>query len=395
MLFIILSFSDLTAQMSWEMQESGTSATLGDAFIIDSLTAFVVGSSGTILRTIDGGQTWEGQTSGTTETLWGVWFVSPDTGVVAGGNGTILMTTDGGTTWTPKASGTTDFLYRVCFINHDLGLIAAGQAGILRTDDSGMTWNPITIETNTNFTDVWFSDKNIATAVGTGGDIYRSIDGGESWEAQDSGTGHLLYGVSFSGPDTGYAVGGDVSSGNIVVSTTDGSANWTTNLEPEFYPRDVFCIDKNVATIVGEGEIIHTTDGGAHWENQTYSPANTLYGVYFLNSRIGIAVGANGSIYWTTDGGGSVAVESETTLSTKFELTQNYPNPFNPITTIRYALPRDVDVQLVVYDITGRQVKTLVNKRQSAGHYSIQWNGKNDNGQSVSSGIYIYQIAMG
>jgi len=92
------------------------------------------------------------------------------------------------------------------------------------------------------------------------------------------------------------------------------------------------------------------------------------------------------------------AIEPESNsvqIPQQFQLSQNYPNPFNPITTIEYALPKDVDVQLVVYDITGRQVKTLVNKKQSAGRYSIQWKGMNDNGQTVSSGIYIYRIVAG
>ena len=76
----------------------------------------------------------------------------------------------------------------------------------------------------------------------------------------------------------------------------------------------------------------------------------------------------------------------------EFSLHQNYPNPFNPVTTIQYDIPIDSEVLLLVYDIQGRLVKTLVNTNQSAGYKSIRWNGMNDLGQSVSAGMYFYHL---
>ncbi|MED5266067.1 MAG: FlgD immunoglobulin-like domain containing protein, partial [Candidatus Neomarinimicrobiota bacterium] len=76
----------------------------------------------------------------------------------------------------------------------------------------------------------------------------------------------------------------------------------------------------------------------------------------------------------------------------EFSLHQNYPNPFNPVTTIQYDIPIDSKVLLLVYDIQGRVVKTLVNSEQSAGYKSIRWNGTNDYGQSVSAGMYFYHL---
>ena len=75
-----------------------------------------------------------------------------------------------------------------------------------------------------------------------------------------------------------------------------------------------------------------------------------------------------------------------------FKLLQNYPNPFNPVTTISYDLPHESYVTLMIYDITGRLVKTLVNDRQSAGYYTLQWDATNAKGQPVSAGVYFYQI---
>ena len=73
----------------------------------------------------------------------------------------------------------------------------------------------------------------------------------------------------------------------------------------------------------------------------------------------------------------------------------DYPNPFNPITTLRYDLPENGHVNITIYDMLGRQVKTLVNQRQDAGYRSIIWNDTNDYGKPVSAGIYLYQIQAG
>jgi len=77
-------------------------------------------------------------------------------------------------------------------------------------------------------------------------------------------------------------------------------------------------------------------------------------------------------------------------MPTAFALNQNYPNPFNPATTIKYALPKDVKVVIKVYDILGREVKTLVNEFKKAGYYYIIFDGSN-----YASGVYFYQIKAG
>ena len=79
-------------------------------------------------------------------------------------------------------------------------------------------------------------------------------------------------------------------------------------------------------------------------------------------------------------------------LPEEFALRQNYPNPFNPVTTIQYNLPDDAHVSMVVYDIMGRQVRTLVNDVQSAGYRTVKWNATNEMGQPVSAGMYFYVL---
>jgi hypothetical protein len=86
----------------------------------------------------------------------------------------------------------------------------------------------------------------------------------------------------------------------------------------------------------------------------------------------------------------TVSVEDELTLPTEFRLEQNYPNPFNPSTTIQYGIKERSSVELILYDILGREVKVLVNEEQDAGYYKINFNAK-----SLASGIYFYRIQAG
>ena len=73
----------------------------------------------------------------------------------------------------------------------------------------------------------------------------------------------------------------------------------------------------------------------------------------------------------------------------------NYPNPFNPITTLRYDLPEDAFVRITVYDMLGKVVSNLLNTNQSSGNKSVQWNATNNQGQPVSTGLYLYTIEVG
>ena len=87
--------------------------------------------------------------------------------------------------------------------------------------------------------------------------------------------------------------------------------------------------------------------------------------------------------------------DSEINLPKNYALYQNYPNPFNPKSTIRYDLPKQSNVILEIFDITGRKIKTLINQSQSAGEKSVTWDSRNDFGQKVASGLYIYKLVAG
>lgn len=86
-------------------------------------------------------------------------------------------------------------------------------------------------------------------------------------------------------------------------------------------------------------------------------------------------------------------------LPRTLSLSQNYPNPFNPTTTITFDLPGDTGekehVELFVYDLRGRRVMTLIDTELEPGRHSIVWDGRDDRGVRVSSGIYLYRLGAG
>jgi len=84
--------------------------------------------------------------------------------------------------------------------------------------------------------------------------------------------------------------------------------------------------------------------------------------------------------------------DSGNTVPGSFSLSQNYPNPFNPTTSISFNLPTSGHVELTVFNILGQQVATLVNGSLTAGQHEATWNGSDDSGDAVGSGIYFYRL---
>ena len=90
-----------------------------------------------------------------------------------------------------------------------------------------------------------------------------------------------------------------------------------------------------------------------------------------------------------------VSNDDDVIVAAGTQLLANYPNPFNPETTIRFSLENDAEVMVNIYNTRGQLVRSLVNGQKAAGMHSVVWNGMDDNGQSVSSGIYYYKMYAG
>ncbi len=138
--------------------------------------------------------------------------------------------------------------------------------------------------------------------------------------------------------------------------------------------RDELYRPHNAGDVNGDG-VDDIIIGGIHSILPTYG----LFGIYSGDTSLVTGIKRNNS-----------------TTPKDFELGQNYPNPFNPETTIEYTLNKRERITIKIYDTLGREVKTLINnEEQSAGNHTIKWNGTNEKGERLSSGIYYYQLLTG
>jgi photosystem II stability/assembly factor-like uncharacterized protein len=218
-------------------------------------------------------------------------------------------------------------LNSVCFVDANNGWVVGSGGTIFRTSDSGATWTKQTCGTTRDLRAVYFRDGatgwavggNPVVGVGPIGVVYKTTNGGQTWGAQASNVSGVLYSVHFVDANTGWAVGGGWSDGtnppsyiSTIVKTIDGGATWSYQMNQIFQtsnqPRSVFFIDANSGWAVGDnGTILKTTDGGQNWISKTSGTTSDLNSVQFVNSQIGWAVVAEnlGDVIKTTDGGES------------------------------------------------------------------------------------------
>jgi hypothetical protein len=156
-------------------------------------------------------------------------------------------------------------------------------------------------------------------------------------------------------------------------------------------PIDSIAVYENTDFFIGinMNENYLSIDDAGELDGRTYISSNGVNFDNILSNSGDLNLRAKISTTTTT-----IDIQSNT-IPAGFELSQNYPNPFNPVTTLHYNLPVNGLVNITVYDMLGREVKTLINQIQDAGYKSIIWDATNDYGKPVSAGIYLYQIRTG
>lgn len=360
-----------------------------------------------------------------------------------GPNGTIYKSTGSDTiNFIPKASGTTQNLNSLDIRSSGEEIIAVGNNGtIVRSLSFGNMWNVVTPISSSNLNSVRWG-RFYQFAAGDNGTILRGTNFGLNWAVIPSGSSKKLNAVSAHLDETEFVVAAG-EKGTILRSTNSG-LNWINVSLPDtninlygINPAAIGSTYINPFYICGsQGRIYKSTNYGANWVLINSGTSNTLRSIYFTSDDSGFVTGDNGTIRMTTNGGNSwftdtyfsnvtgsiktptlfslfpqkfIALSGSNTLyiasedsvisviginqvSTEipkeFSLSQNYPNPFNPKTIINFQLTISSDVKLIVYDLSGREIETLVNEQLKPGTYKVDFNGS-----KYSSGVYFYQLA--
>lgn len=310
----------------------GISDRFYDVQALDAEKAIVVGYSGKILLTTDGGFTWSQPASGVNRALYRVRFVDPENGWISGQEGLILHTTDGGKTWQRQKTDTPVYLFSLSFIDRNHGWAIGDKSILLQTTDGGANWSLHKITTAAQkaesaeeaiasadpvLYDVQFVDANTGWVVGEFGKIYHTSDGGQTWTEQqlsligaevvDALDLPTFFGVRFSDAQHGVAAGLD----GKIARTSDAGASWKFDkmkleypiVDPLYNPA-LFSDGTGWATGAA-GEVVHLDTPGGEWERATLGMEviTWLRGMYWLDRDNGWIVGGLGLILHTKDGG--------------------------------------------------------------------------------------------
>lgn len=289
---------------TWVQQAfiSGVSAYYSSDFK-DSLTGYMSGSNGVLLKTVNGGVNWTHLTSNTTYSLFGLEMENDSTiwatGYMASpfNPGCILRSTDNGLTWNTMMSVNYRD-YRDIGIGDDSTIYVVGNNGkITKSTDDGTTWNSIVVGYKSMQQCVHFSDSLHGWAGDDLGHVFHTADGGQSWSTDNFTID--ISGVFGINDDTAFAL-----NTTWVRKTYDGGVTWTgTNLHVGLY--GIFFPTPESGWVVGDnGTIFHTTDYGTTWTAISSAGSDPYYDIWFTDSLHGWIVGGSGSsVRRTSDGG--------------------------------------------------------------------------------------------
>ncbi len=378
----ILTFNtDLYSQNGWYTITSGTTNNLYGVSFASANSGTVVGLTGTILRTTNGGLNWLPQTApGTATHLFDVFFINDNTGWIVGDVGKIIKTTNGGSVWSLQTSGTPYELQSVYFMDANTGYAAGWYGTILKTVNGGTTWTTLNAGTQRNLNAISFVNSNLGYAVGLVGKLLKTTNAGVSWDSIVVGTTYALENVFFANANNGNIVGEN----GTVYKTTNGGANWSTiNFGAGTWLNDISASNQNVniSVIIGQGGTVKkTTDGGVHWYSQVSNTSYSLNKVSFSDTSHGFAVGDNGTIIHTTTGGwlpptapGLVAPANNATC---FSLTGTFTwnDVVPPVATTQLIIATDTGFTNIVFNLGGITNTASGNTSYIMGSGILQYN---------------------
>jgi photosystem II stability/assembly factor-like uncharacterized protein len=366
-------------------------------------------NGGGIVKTTNGGLNWIGLLGGVNK--YGLCFLNERTGWVVGGYwddaGTIsrevFRTTNGGVNFTRLYIDSVQTAFsKVIFKDINTGWIITYNK-LLKTTNSGINWSQCD---SLNITNFYFINSITGWACTSGGTVYKTINGGLNWIPYSVSPGSYLVEIYFIDNNTGWVCSSSpyiyksTNSGMNWIAYGTGLTDWTSSIE--FYDHSWGWASSD------SGKILTTTNGGVNWTIHATGETHNLMCLCFPTKSTGYVFGnkfltpySNEFILMKTTNGGLIGFsKTSNEIPVSFALHQNYPNPFNPSTKIKFQIPlnkakpgsdvggeRGLSVRLIVYDILGRDIATLVNERLKPGTYEVEWEASN-----FPSGVYFYKL---
>lgn len=394
-------------EIVWQTQSSGTTKNLYGVNAISESDVWAVGVNGTVLHTTDAGKTWDDVwTQSDTVHFYDVDCIDDNTVLVLGYSiasqsiltSHVYKTTDGGSSWVLvfKENGT--WLNDIEMFDSSEGFAVGDPVDnvwvMLETTDAGDTWSRVDTAPSAadgevgSYKAVCWVNSSMGWYGSNMSKGYRTTDGGANWSKTDIPNYNDFMRLAFFKTGIGLAASGDAFQ-----RTTDNGNEWQSMTPPDNDIIQNIVAFNDVFWLLSENAIYTSRDQGLSWELSTSTTEKMQNLTFFVNGneQSGWVVGKNGSIL-NYRGDVATSIKTDDNLPTEIVLWQNYPNPFNSTTNISYDIPKTCKVILIIYNIMGQKVKTLVNKIQTPGNKVIIWDGKDDSGDLMSSGVYVYQL---
>jgi photosystem II stability/assembly factor-like uncharacterized protein len=400
-----LAASQLQGQAYWVPVSSPTTSHLNAVAFTDSLYGWIVGNSGTLLKTTDGGLTWAALNPEITNDIVDVQMANRLEGWALAHEITgsavwtrILFTTDGGTSWRNESYPLPDVvLNSVSFSDPQTGWVAGEASTLAGTTDGGHTWKNAVLDSGVapvgDLRRLRFLNPLYGYAVGgrfdLTGVVWRTSNGGETWSAtlaapEPINDMHFIDSMNVIG------VTGDYDYGSGIVRTTDGGAHWQyTYLGIWGDARGLaFRTPSEGWAVLGfAGTCMVTRDTGLTWQSMFTPETTSVSDIQFVTDRCGIMVGAEGKIFrFDPD---VVSVPASDIVPSRTHLLSPYPNPFNPAAVLGFEIGTRAHVLLSVCDITGREVATLIDGIRDAGTHQAVFDAGN-----LASGMYFCRLQV-
>jgi photosystem II stability/assembly factor-like uncharacterized protein len=368
-----------------------------------------------VLHTPNSGVSWINQSFQTSRYFFDVHFIDTLKGYIGTDQGFIYHTDDGGTNWVRQYMGMAKFITRFAFVDSNFGWAVCGGAIVGRTTNGGEQWDQLTLPyppyavdtvdmydmTFLNPRKGWFCagrfPEYIESLPGQGdtwytkgqGYIAVSNDSGINWQLQRKDTVYDFFGIKFKDSLNGVVVGGnDRNNASVVMKSINGGQAWQTVTIPTTakYLRALEWVGNHLWAVGRNGSIIHSSNNGSNWSAQNCPFDTTLFDVDFCDTLHGLIAG-NGCVLYTNDGGNNwqtanidniEELNSNQIINPKLKI-KAYPNPFR----LQVTLQKPLDKNIYIYSVTGKLIRTYDTKTTS-----VIWNGKDNSGKFVPTGIY-------
>ena len=364
-----------------------------------------------IFKSSDGGESWTAKNNG----LHGmdkninqiaIHPTSQDTVYAATLNSGIYKTSDGGNNWITINNNLPNLDIRTIAIDPETpNTVYAGieHGGVVKSMDGGLTWQAknIGMDPEAVIRAVAIDPANPVTvyAADWSTGVYKSIDGGESWQHINDGLRTRAVNAMAISADGKTIYAGTEGEGVFrlvsdqmapsVQSVDPDTTQVVTLIQGDSLMFQVTALDANNDILQYNWFLDGTLLKGATLPGFLFKSDSLAAGNYELSVVIADSFSSVTTVWQIQVTPASSVATNDSGVPDRFQVFQNYPNPFNPSTTIKFAVKRSTRVELKIYDILGRLVKTLVDEPYPAGYHNIVFNAGN-----LASGLYFYEIRM-